>query len=269
MSLLYDPSNDSHDKSYVKLKQMTDEDSKQKVLIKIYRFDKYPGKVALNEFKAEVNFYERVKHPFIMKPLSFTIDNKIGKIKLPFCPEGDLYTAIFITNIKITQEIIIKFAYNLLSAVKEMHSKNVIHKDLKLENILIKKFNYESRSNRKQLDPNGFYIIDGGSEGTCMYYPPEYRAFPKILSKKYDIWTVGVILYLMIFKRYPYDISKNYEIEFEEKFFENSISENYSMIVPLIKNFLSIEYRERMTAKDSLRERIFQAERMFQAEISD
>lgn len=95
----------------------------------------------------------------------------------------------------------------ILEAVYYCHQKNVIHRDLKLENVLF--------SNKEKLE---IKVVDFGIAGYChnnqgettdmgtvKYMPPE------VLSKKdtqasraMDIWAWGIILYAMLFNKMPF-----------------------------------------------------------------
>jgi serine/threonine protein kinase len=94
-------------------------------------------------------------------------------------------------------------------AIKFCHQRNVVHRDIKLENIVLKE---KGKINR------GLVIIDFGLagdlqkrkekhfEGTIRYAPPElmsglnYHADPS-----YDVWSMGVLIYRMISGIYPFE----------------------------------------------------------------
>ena len=248
--------NHFNNKSYIRFEETTVNACHQQVFIKIYEFDRSEGMRAEIEYDLEAEFYNKVKHEYIMNPISCTKYDNIGIISLPLCENGDLYTAIVKDHINISEENVIKFAYNLLSALKAIHSHGLIHKDLKLENILIKKFKENEYTHEKSLNPNAFYIIDGNSHVTSFYMSPEYR-FSKIMTTSYDIWTLGVMLYIMIHRRFPYHISQTGDIEFVSPLFEEAITQKYYKIIPLIKNFLNIDHKMRLSAENALKESIF------------
>lgn len=96
----------------------------------------------------------------------------------------------------------------LVSAIDYIHSNNVVHRDLKLENILL----------QKKDDPYNLKIIDFGISGllskvggeiihagTMMYSPPEVVSEEDLSSNpKIDIWSLGVILYVLLTKEFPF-----------------------------------------------------------------
>ena len=123
--------------------------------------------------------------------------------------EGGELTQI-LTNEKemLTDDKIKNIFQQIHNAVKFIHSKNVIHRDLKTNNIL---FLDKERTQVVLIDFGISGICNGMSRevikaGTLKYVPPElasgmvYQSSPKI-----DIWALGIILYLMTFKKFPFD----------------------------------------------------------------
>lgn len=91
----------------------------------------------------------------------------------------------------------------IVKAVQHMHSKRIVHRDLKLENIL---FTHESTSTLKLIDFGFATRISKRLDTTC--YTLEYAA-PEILSnKKYneacDLWSLGAILYALLCGHTPF-----------------------------------------------------------------
>ena len=80
-----------------------------------------------------------------------------------------------------------------------MHEKGIIHRDLKLDNILVKK-------NLFKIADFGFSIIseyETEYAGTPLYMSPEIiKKLP--YDYKTDIWSLGVILFLMLYREFPF-----------------------------------------------------------------
>ena len=88
-------------------------------------------------------------------------------------------------------------AYQILSGIKHLHSEQIIHRDIKLENIL-----YDEKNNIVKIGDFGLgRLIEYNSEteyttelGTLPYKPPEVLLGLKQYSTGFDIWSTGCVL---------------------------------------------------------------------------
>ena len=101
-----------------------------------------------------------------------------------------------------------------------LHSKDIIHRDLKSLNIFLTKDNSARVGDfgaSRRLDTDGKIIDDPNPDtvvkvGTPFYLAPElWRG--EACSKKSDIWALGVILYEIITMKYPYTANGVEELE--------------------------------------------------------
>ena len=92
------------------------------------------------------------------------------------------------------------------------HDLGIVHRDLKPENVLIDK---ELNNTLKIIDFGTSIIVDKGTtlkttHGTSYYIAPE------VLNKKYDekcdVWSIGVILYILLSGKPPFDGDNDGEI---------------------------------------------------------
>ena len=112
-----------------------------------------------------------------------------------------------------TMEEIKEFIIQLNNAFKMMTKNKIIYRDLKLENILIKYTNEEKTKYKIKLKlGDGSTLINELrrelSSTKNKFYSNNYNA-PEILqnmpyNEKCDLWSLGVILYVLLFKKYPY-----------------------------------------------------------------
>ena len=101
----------------------------------------------------------------------------------------------------------------LNKSLKEMKEKNIIHRDLKPSNILLS-------LNKSQINKISFKISDFGLSkllnesktnsmsinGTPITMAPEVlKGQNNLIYSKSDIWSLGIIIYYMLFKEYPYN----------------------------------------------------------------
>ena len=118
-----------------------------------------------------------------------------------------------INNITNEAELIDLFK-NILSAVNQLHNYGIIHRDLKPDNILI-----TDDGKIKIIDYGLAKLIDfssitrtGDNIGSPMFMSPEQIADSKHITFRSDIYSLGVILYLMFTKSYPYDVTSLEEL---------------------------------------------------------
>jgi len=156
-------------------------------------------------------------------------------------------------------------AYNVLScllkAVLFLHNMNIIHKDLKLENILFSVLGrYDSLKiidfglSSKETKPND--NKDQFRVGTTHYMAPEVILFDTI-TPKVDIWAIGVLIYKIFTGTFPFDGKKEDEVfskakkgQYDEaKLDKLKLSKE---LKDLIKKFLTVKVDERISVTDAL-----------------
>ena len=144
---------------------------------------------------------------------------------------------------------------NLNESFKEMKNKNIIHRDLKPSNILLS-------ISKSKIDKICFKISDFGlsklyegnemslisSKGTLLTMAPEVlKEENDLIGYKSDIWSLGIIIYYMLFKEYPYngntEIQINQEINKKNKLKPSGNKE----LDDLINKMLIINVNERIS----------------------
>ena len=89
-----------------------------------------------SEVLNEINILKNLDHPNIMKIFEFYEDKDNYYIITEFFDQGDLYNKL--VKLKFMTEVIVKFLMSqILNAVSYLHSKKVLHGDIKMENILL------------------------------------------------------------------------------------------------------------------------------------
>lgn len=107
-------------------------------------------------------------------------------------------------NRKLPEEEAKSIFYQLIDAIKYCHRKQVVHRDVKLENVL-----YDSASNKVKLIDFGFSIaLAPGSKLNIFCGTPSYMA-PEIVNKKdysfpVDTWALGVMLFKALEGVFPF-----------------------------------------------------------------
>lgn len=168
------------------------------------------GKDRSERTRQEIEVLSDLRHRRIIRLKGWFEDDDNIYLVLQYLSGGDL-SKYFRQDLP-DKETTIKIMTQIINAVKYCHRKGIIHRDIKLDNILINK-----RMNIKLTDfglcairsNNHEYFYD--EVGTARYTAPE------LLSKEgydesIDVWGIGVILFLLLTGKYPFDGSKRKSI---------------------------------------------------------
>lgn len=127
----------------------------------------------------------------------------------------------------------------LVGAVAYVHSKSCVHRDLKLENILLDK-----HENVKLCDFGFTREYEGKASylqtfcGTICYSAPEMLKGEKYAGEKVDVWSLGIILYALLAGELPYDddddqVTKN-SILSEEPIYNDKFTDEAKALINLL-----------------------------------
>ena len=172
----------------------------------------------LNEIKILIE----MDHPNIYKIFSFYSNENNYNIITELCSGGELYDEI-IKKAPFNEKKSSYIMYQILSAVNYLHKMKIIHRDLKPENILIINKDEDEDDNNNNDDLLYIKICDFGAakwfqEGInekSITGSPYYIA-PEVLEKNYnekcDLWSCGVIMYILLSGKVPFNGKSNNEI---------------------------------------------------------
>lgn len=112
-----------------------------------------------------------------------------------------------VKNNMISEKFILNIIKQILNGLKELHSMNIIHGDIKLQNIYViadEKIKIIDYDLSKLATGNDLYIQCSSVFGTKNYISPESYHL-SIYSSESDIWSTGVILFYLICFKFPFD----------------------------------------------------------------
>ena len=162
----------------------------------------------------EINILKTLDHPNILKILEFHLDKDKFYIITDYCPEGELFHEISKRG-KFSETETAFIIYQILQAVRYCHKMRIVHRDIKPENIMI----YEREKNGllhiKLIDFGTAKIFEAGNKQKALVGSSYYIA-PEVLRGKYDeecdLWSIGVIMYIMLTGSPPFNGEDDDEI---------------------------------------------------------
>ena len=159
----------------------------------------------------ETNLMKKLNHKNITKILEMFEDDKYILIIMEYINGGNLFS--FVKKRRKLSEKISKFLFKqIILGLQHIHSHNIVHRDVKLENILI-----DLNNTIKICDFGIGRVLSNPDDllydqcGTPMYMAPEilfssqdkgYKGFPV------DIWSAGIALYIMLSGTLPFSVKK-------------------------------------------------------------
>ncbi|EDR27657.1 serine/threonine protein kinase cds1, putative [Entamoeba dispar SAW760] len=222
-----------------------------------------------SQIERECEVMSKLNHPNIVKYYqSFSgIFNKY--IIMEFVDGYDLFHIVFTNNL-LKEEFIKKIMFEILTALLYLHSIGVIHRDLKPENIMIQKESYQVK-----LTDFGFgRTVDETHRadtmcGTDVYAAPEIYRGLVYDGCKADVWSAGVVFFVMATKEYPFmhksdnnpDKMMVSHIVKGERYHYDEFEQRSDLFKDLINNMLNIDSQKRFTVKQCLSHEFFSRKR--------
>ena len=212
--------------------------------------------------KNEINVLKKLSHPNIVKIYEFYDIKDSYYLITEFCRFGELYKYY---KFHFSEKQICVLFYQIFSGLIYLHENNILHGDLKLENIMIDAIEKDNTS----CEPY-FYIkiIDFGSAKIFSKHKKEnkiigstYYIAPEVLKQEYnekcDTWSVGVLLYMIITKKAPFNGINNEVIaeKIEEGNYNKknkNLTESSPELQDLLSKLLEIDADKRFSARQAL-----------------
>ena len=155
---------------------------------------------------SEIKIQQSLNHPKIVKIKSCSEDNDYVYIIQELCKNRSL-ADLLIKRDHLSEFEVQSYMFQLIQGLKYLHDKNIIHRDLKTNNIFL--------NDQLELKIGDFGLIaklEGRRDrrntfcGTTYYMAPEViNPGKKGYSFEVDIWSMGVIMYKLLTGKYPFD----------------------------------------------------------------
>ena len=199
----------------------------------------------MKKIKYETNLMKKLNHPNITKILELFEDKEYILIIMEYINGGNLFS--FLKKHRKVSEKTAKLLYRqIILGIKYMHEQGIVHRDIKLENILI-----DLNNNIKICDFGIGRVLSSPEQplfdqcGTPMYIAPEillcskekgYKGFPV------DIWSSGIVLYILLSGTLPFSF-KNSSSSLSESN-ESNLSEDNNNNTELQYSIINKEPKE-------------------------
>jgi len=161
----------------------------------------------LDQIYNEIEIMKVCKHPNIIKLIDNFEDNENIYIVTELLKGGDLFGYLDQRNFNIPEIQANNIVRNIAAAISYMQKYGIVHRDLKPENILLTE---NSENMKLKVADFGVAKIMGPNEtckvtiGTLGYIAPEVLCL-KSYDKSVDIWSLGIISYLLLCGSLPFD----------------------------------------------------------------
>ncbi|KAI3317968.1 Pkinase-domain-containing protein [Xylariaceae sp. AK1471] len=189
--------------SFGKVKLAVHRSTGQQVALKIIARKKLISRDMVGRVEREIEYLQLLRHPHIIKLYS-VIKTQNEIIMVLEYAGGELFDYI-VSHGKLDEQQARRFFQQMICAVEYCHRHKVVHRDLKPENLLL-----DDQLNVKIADFGLSNIMTDGNFLKTSCGSPNYAA-PEVISGKLyagpevDVWSCGVILYVLLVGRLPFD----------------------------------------------------------------
>ena len=164
----------------------------------------------VHRFKREAKTMLELQHPHIIEVFAVEKQEEYLYIVMERVNGGTLYDMVR-RNIRLKEQAIIELITQILSALAEAHQANIIHRDIKPQNILLTKEGQVKVGDfglAKFVDVSretSQHTASGATAGTSYYMSPEQLKGLKYVDQRGDLYAVGMTMYQLLVGRVPFE----------------------------------------------------------------
>lgn len=178
----------------------------QSVAIKAVSKQKVMKGGFIGQIKREISIMRRLHHPRVVKLLEVLATKTKIYFVMEFAKGGELFAKV--AKGRFSEDLSRKYFQQLITAVGYCHARGVFHRDLKPENLLLDE-NWDLKVSDFGLSAVNDQIQSDGLLhtlcGTPAYVAPEILGKKGYDGAKADVWSCGVILYVLIAGYLPFN----------------------------------------------------------------
>ena len=205
----------------------------------------------------ELKILNSIDHPNILRCYAIYEDDLQYYIVTEFCEGGNLFQKILELK-AFTENEAAEVVRQMLSALSFCHSKGILHRDLRPENVLL-----DSKGSSLALNISDFgtsCFLDVDRNLNSKFSSPFYTA-PEVIQEAYnekcDIWSCGVMMYIMLFGKPPFSGATENEvynaIKSQPLSFNTESTNISNEACDLLTRMLKVDTTQRISAADALK----------------
>ncbi|KAF8127635.1 Pkinase-domain-containing protein [Boletus edulis] len=183
----------------------------EEVAVKLIRRGNIDSSVRMSKVEREIEVLRTLKHPNIVRLYDVIETDKYIGIILEYASGGELFDHI-LAHRYLKEKDAAKLFSQLISGVWYIHQKKIVHRDLKLENLLLDRnrniiitdFGFANRFEHRADD-----LMQTSCGSPCYAAPELVISEGLYVGSAVDIWSCGVILYAMLAGYLPFDDDPN------------------------------------------------------------
>jgi len=217
------------------------------------------GKEKKEMLDREVDILRRLQHPHIISVVEIFETDKFLYLVMELASGGELFDEIVKVG-KYSEKDAARFVRQITDAVAYLHRKGIVHRDLKPENLLLSI--KEGVPTLKLADFGLSKVMEATAVLETQCGTPGYVA-PEVLKgegydEKVDVWSLGVILYILLCGFPPFYADNN------TKLFQKIMAGDFQFLQPywdpisdsakeLIKKMIVVDPAKRLSAEDVMK----------------
>ena len=230
------------------VKLATDIRTNEKLAIKILEKNKIKSSRDYNRINREINILKKINHLNVVQVFEIKEDLDKYYIIMEYCEKGELFDLI-LSKRKLSEDESAYYFYQLVNGLEYIHLNNIMHRDLKPENLLL------TKNDILKIIDFGLSNFNPGDNllstpcGSPCYASPEMVSGKKYNGFTNDVWSIGIILYAMIYGYLPFENLDNNNNALFKKIKECKVDypkNNCLLALDLIKQILVPDFKQRI-----------------------
>ena len=183
----------------------TDLKTGNQIAVKVLKDEFLDNEELVRRFKNESKAISILSHPNIVKVYDVSVTDKLQYIVMEYVDGITLKEYLKQRGGALTWKETVHFATQILSALQHAHSKGIVHRDIKPQNVLIHADGHVKVSDFGIARmTNAFTISKGDTVVGSVHYSSPEQATGSVVEATSDIYSTGVVLYEMLTGRVPF-----------------------------------------------------------------